>query len=90
MHYLDDFEIRSSLLDNNLYLSADRADLFCDSRVNVFIQAAMARIDGLSIKDIKIDNLEFNTKLAELESQKVLLIISSTNHRATWRLLGRD
>jgi hypothetical protein len=90
MHYLNDFEIRSSWLDNQLYLWADRADLFCDSRVNVFLHAAMAQIESLSMNDLKINNLEFSTQLTELESQKVLLIISSTNRRASWRLLGRD
>ena len=90
MHYLDDFDIQSTQIDDKLYLSAQPADLSCDSRVNVFIKAALASIDGLSIIDTGIDSAEFNAKLNELKSQKVLLVMSRAGHKLSWRLIGRD
>ena len=90
MHYLDDFDIQSTQIDDKLYLSAQRADLSCDSRVNVFIKAALASIDGLLIDDTGIDSAEFSAKLNKLKSQKVLLVMSRAGHKLSWRLIGRD
>lgn len=90
MNYLDDFDIQSTQIDDKSYLSAQRADLSCDSRVNVFITAALASIDGLLIDDTGIDTAEFNAKLNKLKSQKVLLVMSRAGHKLSWRLVGRD
>jgi|GEM_PF-5265499 len=90
MHYLDDFDIQSTQIDDKLYLSAQRADLSCDSRVNVFIKAALASTNGLLIDDTGIDTAEFNAKLNKLKSQKVLLVMSRAGHKLSWRLIGRD
>lgn len=90
MHYLDNFDIQSIHIDGSIYTSAHRADLFCDSRVNVFLQAVKAAQSFSGFDDASIDVAAFAAQLSELESKKVLFVVTGPRDKYLWRLVGRD